>query len=382
MIEMREYLKSRGFTGHPFNTFDADREKNLSKFVVLPPYFESVFGMPEDPQPFLVLGMRGLGKTTLKRMLNERIKERYKNKILPIDYSFFPFTKKKELNEVTLLDHMLELVKHYVKTICSLIDTDSTLKAKLSNDQKQSLFHLCEIYLKEEEKQLYYPKIMSFVEKMLKTYPKKKGREFYLSPSTDTLEVIDKSDFTLNKIQEILQTFGYVSSYIFIDKLDETSRTMKEPEQAGILVGPLISCLEIVQRDFFSFKFFVPAESIPNLKKCGFRNDKIQNQVITWSDEKLHEVLRKRIMAFNKDGKLLGKLGPLCDDTISEKVDEFVIKKSLNSPRNLLRFCNAMFSEHIEISKDLDELISKRTVAVALKKYEYSLKIDQFCAYE
>tara|TARA_Y100000589_G_C26890377_1_gene521842 strand:- start:200 stop:673 length:474 start_codon:yes stop_codon:yes gene_type:complete len=157
---------------------------------------------------------------------------------------------------------------------------------------------------------------------------------------------------------------------------------MKEPEQAGILVGPLISCLEIVQRDFFSFKFFVPAESIPNLKKCGFRNDKIQNQVITWSDEKLHEVLRKRIMAFNKDGKLLGKLGPLCDDSIGGKVDEFVIKKAINSPRNLLRFCNAVFSEHIEITRDLDELISKKTVAVALKKYEYSLKIDQFCAYE
>ena len=95
MIEMREFLKSRGFTGHPFNTFDADREKNLSKFVVLPPYFESVFGLPEDPQPFLVLGMRGLGKTTLKRMLNERIDERYPGKILPIDYSFFPLLSKK-----------------------------------------------------------------------------------------------------------------------------------------------------------------------------------------------------------------------------------------------------------------------------------------------
>ena len=141
MIEMREFLKSRGFTGHPFNTFDADREKNLSKFVVLPPYFESVFGMPEDPQPFLVLGMRGLGKTTLKRMLKERIEERYNSKILPIDYSFFPFTTKKELNEVTLLDHMLELAKHYVKTICSLIDTDS-LKAKLCNDQN-SHYSIC-----------------------------------------------------------------------------------------------------------------------------------------------------------------------------------------------------------------------------------------------
>ncbi len=379
---MREFLKSRGFTGHPFNTFDADREKNLSKFVVLPPYFESVFGLPDDPQPFLVLGMRGLGKTTLKRMLNERIDERYPGKILPIDYSFFPFTKQKELHEVTLLDHMLELIRHYVKAICSLIDETPTLRANLSSEQKESLFHMCEIFLKEEEKQLYYPKLLSFLEKLFGVYPKKKNRNFYLSPTTDVLEVIDKSDFTLNKIQDILQTFGYVSSYIFIDKLDETSRTMKEPEQAGILVGSLISCLEIVQRDFYSFKFFVPAESIPNLKKSGFRNDKIQNQVITWSDEKLHEVLRKRIMAFNKDGKLLGKLGPLCDDSIGEKVDEFVIKKSLNSPRNLLRFCNAMFSEHIEITRSLDELISKKTVAVALKKYEYSLKIDQFCAYE
>ena len=185
MIEMREFLKSRGFTGHPFNTFDADREKNLSKFVVLPPYFESVFGMPEDPQPFLVLGMRGLGKTTLKRMLNERIEERYNSKVLPIDYSALP----KELKEVTLLDHMLELVRHFVTTICSLIDTNATLRTKLSADQKQSLFHMCEIFLKEEEKRFYYPKLMSFFEKMLGTYPKKKGRDFYLSPTTDTLEV-------------------------------------------------------------------------------------------------------------------------------------------------------------------------------------------------
>ena len=149
---------------------------------------------------------------------------------------------------------------------------------------------------------------MSFFEKMLGTYPKKKGRDFYLSPTTDTLEVIDKSDFTLNKIQDVLQTFGYVSSYIFIDKLDETSRTMKEPEQAGILVGPLISWPRNCSARFFHLNFLYLQKVYRILKKCGFRNDKIQNQVITWSDEKLHEVLRKRIMAFNKDGKLLGKL--------------------------------------------------------------------------
>lgn len=382
MIEMREFLRSRGFSGHPFNTFDADREKNLQKFVVLPPYFESVFGLPEDPQPFLVLGMRGLGKTTLKMMLKSRIGEKFENKVFPLDYSSFPFTKLKELQEVTLLDHMLELNRIYMKNICEFLVNKPNMLNLLSLANKEALFHMCEITFKNEEKEFFYPKLMSTAEKLLNKFPKKKNRGFFLSESTETEAVIEKSNYTLNKIREILQSLGFISSYIFIDKLDETTRTMKEPETAGILVGPLISCLDVVQRDFFAFKFFVPAESIPNLKRSGFRNDKIQNQVITWSDEKLHEVLRKRIMAFNKDGKMLGKLGILCDSSIKDKIDEFVIKKSMNSPRNLLRFCNAILSEHIEICKELSELISKQTVGVALKKYEYSLKIDQFCVNE
>jgi len=380
MIEMREYLKAKGFSSHPFNTFDADREKNLKKFVVLPPYFESVFGLPEDPQPFLVLGMRGLGKTTLKCMLKDRISEDYPDKILSIDYSNFPFTKVKELPEVTLQDHLMELNRLLVKKACEVIDEKADLRKTIKGDDKDALFHLCEIYLKEEEKQNYYPKLLSVTEKLFRTYPKKKGRELYLTEHSTETEWIDKGSFTLNKLENIFRCFGFMSCYIFIDKLDETTRTMKEPEQAGVLVGPLISSLEIVQRDFFSFKFFVPAESIPNLKRSGFRNDKIQNQVITWTEEKLFEVLKKRIMAFNKDGKLLGKLGNLCEDEIKNKLDEFVIKKSLNSPRNMLRFCNAIFSEHIETSKAIEDPVSKKTVAVALKKYEYSLKVDQFCA--
>lgn len=382
MVEMREFLISRGFSGHPFNTFDADREKNLHKFVVLPPYFESVFGLPEDPQPFLVLGMRGLGKTTLKTILKNRISTHFEDRVFPVDYSSFPFTKNKELQDVVLLDHIMEIKRIYVKSICELLSKKSAMLSTLNSDHKEALFHMSEIVLKPEEKELYYPKLLTATEKLFNKYPKTKNRDFYVSSKTDETEVIEKSNYSLNKISDLLRGLGFISSYIFIDKLDETSRTMKEPEQAGILVGSLISSLEIVQRDFFAFKFFVPAESIPNLKKAGFRNDKIQNQVITWSDEKLQEVLKKRIIAFNKDGKLFGKLGTICDEEIKNIIDEFVIKKSLNSPRNLLRFCNAIFSEHIEITKHISEPISKRTVSIALKKYEYSLKIDQFCSYE
>jgi len=309
MIEMREYLKAKGFSSHPFNTFDADREKNLKKFVVLPPYFESVFGLPEDPQPFLVLGMRGLGKTTLKCMLKDRISEDYPDKILSIDYSNFPFTKVKELPEVTLQDHLMELNRLLVKKACEVIDEKADLRKTIKGDDKDALFHLCEIYLKEEEKQNYYPKLLSVTEKLFRTYPKKKGRELYLTEHSTETEWIDKGSFTLNKLENIFRCFGFMSCYIFIDKLDETTRTMKEPEQAGVLVGPLISSLEIVQRDFFSFKFFVPAESIPNLKRSGFRNDKIQNQVITWTEEKLFEVLKRGSWPLIKTGNCWESLG-------------------------------------------------------------------------
>ena len=380
MIEMREFLIAKGFTSHPFNTFDADREKNLKRFVILPPYFESVFGIPEDPQPFLVLGMRGLGKTTLKVMIQDRIKEQYQGKIAFVDYSHFPFIQHRSLSEVTLKDHLMVLMKLLTLECCNQALRNPSKVKTLKSDQKEALFHFTEIYLSEAEKQTYYPEFLSFTEKLFQTYPVKRGRDYYLAESTPEDKVVEKGDYCLTKIMEILKELGFFACYIFIDKLDETTLTMKEPESAGLLAGPLISCLEILQRDFFSFQFFVPAEGIPNLKKCGFRNDKVQNQVITWNEEKLSEVLRKRIIAFNKDGKLFGKLGKLCEPEIEGKIDEFIVKKSLCSPRNLLRFCNAIFSEHIESAKEVDDLISKKTVAIALKKYEYSLRIDQFCA--
>lgn len=374
---MKNFLKSKGFSSHPFNTFDADKEKNLAKFVVLPPYFESVFGLIDEPQPFLVLGMRGLGKTTLKRMISDRIAEQYKDKVFAIDYSHFPFTKKKELSEVTLKDHLLELNRAIILAISEYFQ-ENNYKNHLNQNLKEDIFHLFEIYLKPEEKEVIYPKIQSFLEKILRKYPKKKGRELFLTDHTNDDDVVKKGCFTFDKIQHILQDFKFTSSYIFIDKLDETDRTMKEPENAGILLAPLICSLDIIQRDFFSFKFFVPAECIPNLKNKGFRNDKIQNQIITWTEEKLQDVLKARIIAFNKEGKLLGRLGNICSDDIKDNVDKFIIKKSLNSPRNMLRFCNAIFSEHVEVAKSPEDLISKKTVAVALKKYEYSLKVDRF----
>ncbi|MCO4784054.1 MAG: hypothetical protein KC646_17125 [Candidatus Cloacimonetes bacterium] len=381
MIDMKSYLKAVNFSGHPFNTFDADKEKNLKKFVTLPPYFESILGVVDDPQPFLVLGMRGLGKTTLKCMLKDKLEKDYE-RIMIVDYNSYPFTRVKELNEVTLKDHLLEVNKLIAKQIYQKIMVDNSLCKKFKAKDKEALFHILEIYLDEEEKEEIYPVLMSFFEKIFKKYPKQKGRAFYLLPETDELQVVSKGIFTFDQCKRIVNILGYTGCYIFIDRLDETNRTDKEPEKAGNLLGPLISNLEIVQNGFFSFKFFVPAESIPNLKKMGFRNDKIQNQLITWTNDKLAEVLRKRVMAFNPEGKMLGKLGSICAEEIKDHVDQFVVQKSLSSPRNMLRFCNAIFAEHIESAQDFDEKISKKTIATALKKYEYSLKVDQYIADE
>ncbi len=377
MIEMKAFLKAKGLTSHPFNTFDADKEKDLGQFVVLPPYFESVFGMAEDPQAFLVLGMRGFGKTTLRKMLTQRIEDQYSGRIFCVDYSNFPFTKQKELKDVVLRDHMMEIFRLMALEFSKLLSTSPTSRKRLKVAAKEFLFHLFEIHLKDAEKQELYPKLQSFMEKLLRTYPKKQGRGLYLTPETPDSEVIERSVHTMDCLAGVLKGLGFVSAYVFIDRLDETNRTMKEPDKAGILLGPLISSLEVIQRDFYAFKFFVPAECVNNLKASGFRNDKVQNQTISWTDEKLAEVLKKRIMAFNKEGRMFGKLGTICEEEIKDKVDEFIVMKANKSPRNLLRFCNAIFSEHIEAAQAAEDPISKKIVALALKKYEYSLQIDQ-----
>jgi len=62
-------LKRLGFESDPFSKTNADEEERLEEYFIAPPFFNAVYGSPNDPKSSIVFAPRGGGKTALKRKI-------------------------------------------------------------------------------------------------------------------------------------------------------------------------------------------------------------------------------------------------------------------------------------------------------------------------
>src|SRR5215831_12805916 len=66
-MDEREFLSRLGFPDNPFQFTNADEEDHLQSYFIAPPYFHSVWGNPDVPQPHVIFAPRGGGKSAQRR---------------------------------------------------------------------------------------------------------------------------------------------------------------------------------------------------------------------------------------------------------------------------------------------------------------------------
>src|SRR5208337_605365 len=74
-MDQRVFLSHLGFNDNPFQFTNADEEDHLQAYFIPPPYFNSVWGDPEAPQPHVVFAPRGGGKSAQRRMIEFKASE-------------------------------------------------------------------------------------------------------------------------------------------------------------------------------------------------------------------------------------------------------------------------------------------------------------------
>jgi DNA-binding winged helix-turn-helix (wHTH) protein len=136
---------------------------------------------------------------------------------------------------------------------------------------------------------------------------------------------------------------------LLVDGVDEYALTQNDPRASAELLQPLLGNLRFLELPYLVTKFFLPVEYYTTFESVA-RTDRLEVIHLNWdtsgSEETdgLRTLLRRRIAAFNTRG--LTTLAELCHPSLRRLLEDDLLKMAHDSPRNLLRLGDLLFSEH------------------------------------
>jgi hypothetical protein len=377
------YFRNIGFEEDPFAHTNADQEtERLPDYFVKPPYFDAVFGDPYKPSSFVVFAPRGGGKTSQRLMIENECK---KNNVLAITYDKFEFHDVESINDITLKHHLVKIIQNCLWAILATIHEEPNLNTILSKHDKNNLSKLSEYYLSTISDSIiedsisslrsisekirafwnnYLPIINAGVRAILGRLGINVDNVNEFKQDALNYRTSPKSDFrTISRIVKIL---GYNSTYILIDKVDETDLTSRDARSAFKLIQPILQDLELLELEGVGFKLFLWDQLEPLYQEIA-RTDRIKQESLEWTQATLSDMWMKRLRAYSH--RRISQLAQISESLTSHTIDEMILIFAHYSPRDAIRIGNQIISEQ----RELDAASRKLTRDAILRA------IEKFC---
>jgi hypothetical protein len=155
----------------------------------------------------------------------------------------------------------------------------------------------------------------------------------------------------LTRLQSILQTLGFTSIVVLVDRVDEPHLVHGSPERIKDLVWPLFDN-KFLKHPGIAFKLLLPSTVVGYLNRQEkefyerSRLDK-QNMILSlsWTGQGLYDVANDRIRACARLAEKPISIKDLFDDSISEE-ELIAVFDRLRAPRHLFKFLYRLFIEH------------------------------------
>lgn len=367
-----------GFSADPFSLFVAETEDRLERSFVAPHYFDEVVSDPERPQPTFVFGSRGEGKSTLCKMVAQRLRALPRPPLVveATDFSGWPVEK---LDVLTLDDHIWRILQACVATLVEALEGGPPPATPIAASDRALLEDFVLRWLPAVDHGSREARLGALLDRLspddrrirryggkglrrVMSYLRGKRLEFErartvggeVSKMLAMLMVVapmtpDASSFAGTTSQgvfdlfvRLVQRLGYPSLYVLFDKVDEIDAVTNRPDRVAKLVSPLASSAGFLESQGLGIKLFLPEEARGDL--TGIRFDRIRTRHILWDDERLKTFLRSRIRAYS-DGRHDG-LQHVFEDY--PKFEPLLLRASAQTPRNMLRILDHIVSEHCE----------------------------------
>lgn len=368
-IRYVDLLRKLGFDRDPFATTNADEEELLEDYLIEPPFFKAVYGDIRVPKSFIVYAPRGGGKTALKRRIELAART---DAFLCVTYNSFP-TAGLKLADVDLEYHLRNLARLLLVAILSATTTAGI--EGLSRDDRHFLYLLAREHLSRLDRSDLKAAILSVKNLSDKakevwntlTGPLSAGLNVLLlkfgfkAPELSKFEaengMVGGYAEQISFLARVATSFGFFSSYILIDKVDENVLTGKASSSLAF-VKPLLTDLGLLESPGIGFKFFLWDRLEPDAREFS-RPDRVKIFSLKWTGGQLKEMLSRRLAAHS--AQRVRSLAGITPTDRSIDIDELVVALSGGSPRNIIRICKAIFDEQSEMNAT-SQVITERAL--------------------
>jgi hypothetical protein len=368
-MKYSDLLHNLGFDRDPFATTNADEEELLEDYFIEPPFFKAVYGDIHAPKSFIVYAPRGGGKTALKRRIELAART---DAFLCVTYNTFPTTGLKLAN-IDLEYHLRNLTRILLVAILSAATTTGI--DNLSGDDKHFLYMLAKEHLSRLDRSDLKDAISS-VKNLSDTAkdvwntltgPLSAGLTVALmkfgfkSPELSKFEaekgMVGNLSEQIAFLARIATLFGFFSTYVLVDKIDENVLTGKASSSL-LFVRPLLTDLGLLEAPGIGFKFFLWDRLEADAREFS-RPDRVKIYSLKWTSAQLKEMLSRRLAAHS--AQRIHSLASITPIDRNINIDELVVTLSGGSPRNIIRICKAIFDEQSEMDAN-SRTISERAL--------------------
>lgn len=386
-----DWLSLHGFIGNPFIDTEADRENRgplFNKYQVEPPLYDRVVGDAKHSQTIVIGSGRGWGKSTFRIMISQACRPQNKESpILAIEYAEFDRLGEvvEELSpEEVLRFHLTSVLRNATESLVNfLVFGDNLNLPRLP----VRFFRLLKWFWSEygsdsQRESKYYERLANAMPATTVGHTSELSRAKFnrawrarnLSKKLKRTHLwnyagmqifanlVDAEPADIQpdqigptrlfaKFVELVQTTGLACMYVLVDRTDESQTLAGRPDRICRMLSPLLTELPLMETPGSAFKFFLPLPAAQELINYpGVRTDRIPFLSPQWTEDKLHEMLGRRLSVFS-DGAVT-TIDQLCELDFQDSIEKNLIRAARGVPRNLLRIANQLIIEHCYHNKD------------------------------
>lgn len=410
---VQDWLTSWGFSGNPFATWEAGREIGLNQYFVERSFYEQ---LRRTVAPTLIFASRGEGKSAMRIMLQSECRPTQPNSpfFAVALTEFAPLVEKyNQAGFCTLNDYLPVILDKTIPNLFLALLELHRIGTIISPRAWCELHYWIKTYTPHYLSAQFFPLLLknmfpSIPMSQLRSWSEAINFDRYSSTNDQIATIgemwhlMEKSTamhppFLLNSPIAIINalvtfvldllTHSYApckAFYLLIDGIDEYDVTQNNSETSADILRPLLGNVHFLETPNLAVKFFLPTEQRADLEVVA-RLDRLTGQVHTltweWSTNKnmpsddLRTLLRRRIQAFNDLG--MQTLDELCAPDLRHLLEDYLLKESQNSPRNLLRLGNLLFLEHCREKPQPESRLTYDEWMRAVQRFRNSQTINQ-----
>ncbi|WP_162501340.1 P-loop ATPase, Sll1717 family [Methylobacterium crusticola] len=373
-----DFLKTFGFLQDPFASTNAADEPLIDKYFVDPPFFPAVVGDPNTPKSNVVFAPRGGGKTAQKIMIEKRSAEAHQ--FLCLTYDRFPTNVIRLPKDADAEYHLTNICRILLIAILCEIEERKYLPQEVDEIDKRLIVSLSRKLLGDlsaekfqeslasvksfgDKPKDYYGRYGGIVTGLLNLMAAKFGfGKFELA--TAAYKPLDETlRFQFESLVALVKKFGYKSTYILVDRVDELTITASDAGKNFEFLESLLIDLPLLETNGLAFKFFLWDKIKDMYQDAGGRPDRLLEYSLDWSVADLEIVLSKRLSTYSE-----GKIRQFDDLVASDSpynVHRMIAYFAHASPRDMVRICKKIVDEHTKTGR-YGEKIEFRTVKAGI----------------